>query len=417
MAFDCCQPLAAYGLLVLDAEAEMNADPLDDQGFLVLEGVLVRRLTRLNAVTRRSVVSEVPRIIDAARAERFTTAAIDKALADLDEQLARFSTNVVPRAARTVERAQQNMGALTKESTARVYQTETIAQNALFTPAAKAAESVQVAAPAPQPAPPAPPRSKPPSAEQVQPLPARQPVRFSNTATYSWTAEQTRWTTQDQIAMRALSDHQSLFMAQHFDQTLRDKARNIVARDYSLFADRPDLLAKRLKEGLVSMVEATDAYWQVVATTALNNARSYASLRWFSQNGIVAYQIEATLDSRTSAICRGLHGRVFPVAPAMESMDRMMQATSLDELDQISPMVRPNPAGGFQIGRGTPRFRFDAESALNISTPDLIDQGVMFPPFHFLCRSRIRPVFGDVRQVFAANNIIQFLPQEYRNAA
>ena len=88
-------------------------------------------------------------------------------------------------------------------------------------------------------------------------------------------------------------------MGKYFSETLVDKARNIITRDYSIYGDNPDKLKLRFKENMVAMVEATDSYWGTVATNALNHARSYSAIRTMSETGIIAYRIKAVLDSRT----------------------------------------------------------------------------------------------------------------------
>jgi hypothetical protein len=208
--------------------------------------------------------------------------------------------------------------------------------------------------------------------------------RVRTQMTFSWTPTVTKWSAADTATMNWLSRNGALFAGKYFDDNLVDKARKILTRDYSLYGDNLAKFKLRVKDGLVPFVEATDRYWEVVATNALNMARSYQAVWALNKTGVRGYRIKAVLDSRTTQICRALDGKEFLVQEAWPMFDGIANAQTIDELTEIKPMVKQNPDGTFSAN-GTV---FDADTP----STELARLGLMFPPFHWACRSTIQPL-------------------------
>lgn len=307
-------------------DEEQEADPQTDRGFLLLEGLLVSSLIASNLSYKRKTKAGINQTIG----QSLRLYELASVLSGISSMLSDTSKINAAQAAEIVTAAQVVIGRKTQASIAR-------------------------------------------------------------SITAPWLDAPIQWTDADTQAMQYLARNNALWMGKHFDDAQRAKAANIVTRDFSLFGDNPEKLATRIKEGLVSMVEATDAYWQTYATNALNYARSYSALRTFQKSGKSRYRIVAVLDSRTTTICRTLNGRVYEVEQALEHFDRVAQAQSVDELSRLHPFLKDEKdANGDRTGRHiygdelSPQYIDE-----NTPTERLVSAGIVAPPFHFNCRSRI----------------------------
>lgn len=181
-----------------------------------------------------------------------------------------------------------------------------------------------------------------------------------------------------------LTQNTDLLYAKYFNQNLSDKAREIIATTYAVYGHDTDLFIEKATKAMESIPNATDRYWQAVTTNGLNLARSYTLLSSMKANNIRGYRIVAVIDSRTTVICQALDGKEFLVSQALPMFDNIANATSIEELSQYKPMVTGDKDGNFYANGE----QFDA----NVSSDELARMGVMFPPFHWGCRSTIEPI-------------------------
>lgn len=200
---------------------------------------------------------------------------------------------------------------------------------------------------------------------------------------------------QDQLEIDALRRSSAMMMGTYLKETLPAKAQYAITQAYleGKGLSRDEKLAKvqaELQARFGSVADAPTNYWQTVAVNALNNARSYAQLQSFAGQNVVAYRIQVVQDSLTSNICQAMVGKIFPVEQALERYEQFFQATSLEEVSSIKPMVQGTSQAGFSINAG------GKQVPLDVSTSDsLIKAGCSCPPFHHHCRSGIAPVFGS----------------------
>lgn len=132
--------------------------------------------------------------------------------------------------------------------------------------------------------------------------------------------------------------------------------------DNLIFSTIKDVLHERLK---------TVPYWRVVANAAASRAYHYGVMKTAQTAGRRFYQYHAVLDSKTSDVCWALHGRVWPVADAVNLMDRIAEAEP-QEVKTLAPWLRYK----------------DIEPLL--SNPFAMDAlGVIIPPIHGNCRSTV----------------------------
>lgn len=183
------------------------------------------------------------------------------------------------------------------------------------------------------------------------------------------------------------------------------KARQIVAEGLEQGLGRDDIAADLEQAARHSLIERSPVYWEVVAGSFVAEGRSFAQMSSYAEAGVTRYIIEAVLDERTTEICRYLHGKAFEVGDALQRFDRLERMEQPEDIKRELPWVREgrDPETGTKLlyvnrdgGRATvaevARSGFgnrDDRGEFNrgLSTREMMDLGISFPPYHGLCRT------------------------------
>jgi len=110
-------------------------------------------------------------------------------------------------------------------------------------------------------------------------------------------------------------------------------------------------------------------------------------LNLFSQGTFENYVISAIIDTRTSHICLSMDGRIFTIEQGEEQMENVLTAKSSDELKEVAGWRKDLSEFGIE---GQDDFKRGPKSTAVSKT--LADAGMALPPYHFRCRSTIRPI-------------------------
>lgn len=114
--------------------------------------------------------------------------------------------------------------------------------------------------------------------------------------------------------------------------------------------------------------------FDLTANLTTSRLVSFGFLAEAREKGVTRYQLEATLDKRTSAVCLRLHGKTFEVEQAYGVIDKALRVTDPDELAGVHPWLR-----------GTKSTLHDLE---HMHEDQLLSKyGVLVPPFHPRCRT------------------------------
>lgn len=163
-------------------------------------------------------------------------------------------------------------------------------------------------------------------------------------------------------------------------------------------------ISSTLREKLAD-ASRSDAYWDLIASTFANRARTYANLSSYKEAMIEWFVFEAVLDERTSAVCRFMHGRRFRVERALRAYARSEKIGP--EVAQPWLQQGENVDGDrvlyYEDARGNRREVAIIEDsgegnvddtgafAAVLSDDALEKAGIMTPPLHGNCRSTILP--------------------------
>jgi hypothetical protein len=153
-------------------------------------------------------------------------------------------------------------------------------------------------------------------------------------------------------------------------------------------------------------------YWETVASNIANRSRTYASLVSYQEVNIQNYIFDAVLDEVTTPTCRFFHGRSFSVEVAVERFKEVEQSADPRAVVTLQPWVRvgkdeagteqlyiPEPNGGRTVIADVTRNAVgtaddQGEYKQRMSNMELAARGVVVPPLHGGCRSRIIPDFA-----------------------
>lgn len=119
------------------------------------------------------------------------------------------------------------------------------------------------------------------------------------------------------------------------------------------------------KEGRSSM------QWNTSVQT--NRLVSYGflaeALRW----NVQTYQLIATIDEKTTAFCRSIHGREYTITSAVDHLRRIFETNDPYQTKRNFPWPKS----------------LDEPEIQALSNEDMIRRGWHVPPFHTLCRTRM----------------------------
>lgn len=202
---------------------------------------------------------------------------------------------------------------------------------------------------------------------------------------------------------------QSSYFKDEFDQRRDDfsaKARQIVEDGLKRGASRHELGAQLERAMTAASINRSRAYCDVVSSAMMGRARSYGSLAAYEDLEIERYIFEAVLDEVTTPICRFMHGRFFSVERALTLQREVSETGNPEDVKYKMPWVRTGRddegnqqlyfkdkegkrvviADVVQNAQGTQER---GEYKQRLSDIELMAYGVMVPPLHGHCRSRI----------------------------
>lgn len=214
----------------------------------------------------------------------------------------------------------------------------------------------------------------------------------------------------DQRVLDHMVESQSLFVRNEYGRRSAQfsaKARRIVSEQLRAGIGSDGITEILHKE--MSSVGKTKSYWNVVAGTFVNRARTYGQLASYEEAGIPRFIFEAILDEVTTDQCATLHGRVFEVAAGLDRYRQVAESNDPESVIDLQPWIRvgkdpntggkimftQNRGGGRQIVGEIVESRVGKLDSVGkqrnvVSTSALQDViGAFMPPLHGRCRSTI----------------------------
>jgi len=136
----------------------------------------------------------------------------------------------------------------------------------------------------------------------------------------------------------------------------------------------------------------TDRQTKTIVQTAVQRVRNWAHISSLSQAEIEIARIVATLDARTTELCRELDGKLIRVGVAQKAIERLNKlepgefAIELYE-SEIGKAISKDPVNTIK--------QYLEPDGKTISD-SLVEMGRGFPPYHPNCRTRLEGVIEGI---------------------
>ncbi|WP_462102105.1 hypothetical protein [Campylobacter concisus] len=178
----------------------------------------------------------------------------------------------------------------------------------------------------------------------------------------------------DEIDIRAINAMRNNFywVGKEFNKDFSDRLKDIIESAFRGEVARSEL-AGRLKEEFASELKQSVRYFEGVSDHIISQNQNISTVNQARKYGVKYYKVVAVMDSRTSAICRSMNGRLIPAEHIERQCDNIMNAK-----DMASKKAAAVWAKAPYNGRS-----------------DKMDSNFGMPPYHFKCRTEIVPAWVD----------------------
>nr|DAT18920.1 MAG TPA: minor capsid protein [Caudoviricetes sp.] len=178
----------------------------------------------------------------------------------------------------------------------------------------------------------------------------------------------------DEIDIRAINAMRNNFywVGKEFNKGFTDRLKDIIESAFRGEVARSEL-AQRLKEEFASELKQSVRYFEGVSDHIISQNQNISTVNQARKYGVKYYKVVAVMDSRTSAICRSMNGRLIPAEHIERQCDNIMNAK-----DMASKKAAATWAKAPYNGRS-----------------DKMDSNFGMPPYHFRCRTEIVPAWVD----------------------
>ena len=178
----------------------------------------------------------------------------------------------------------------------------------------------------------------------------------------------------DEIDIMAINAMRNNFywVGKEFNKGFSDRLKDIIESAFRGEVARSEL-AERLKDEFASELKQSVRYFEGVSDHIISQNQNISTVNQARKYGVKYYKVVAVMDSRTSAICRSMNGRLIPAEHIERQCDNIMNAK-----DMASKKAAATWAKAPYNGRS-----------------DKMDSNFGMPPYHFRCRTEIVPAWVD----------------------
>lgn len=172
----------------------------------------------------------------------------------------------------------------------------------------------------------------------------------------------------DKEAMDWLEKHNVYWVRNYYDRQIQDKVTELGQKVIREGLSRRK--AAKLFQNAFNrrFQQESYRYWEGFSNHCVTRSREFGRVAAYERAGAKWLQVKAIIDHRTSSICRHMHNKVFSVADAKKTRNKMMQAQTPEDVLKIAPWMKPAQV----IGK--PATELPSYMSL--------------PPYHYSCRSR-----------------------------
>ena len=180
-------------------------------------------------------------------------------------------------------------------------------------------------------------------------------------------------TTANQPSVSFMQDYSLFWVESHYDRTVQDRIRRIGGEAIDEGLSRFRAGRRFADSTLGQQFSKSQSYWELLSNAVTTRTRELAHVDQFVESGIEEVMIDAVIDARTSCICQTLDQTRLPVSALAGYKEELLNLESPTEIKNASPWLS-----------------CDEIQRLKTNGPEaLVERGIISPPFHGHCRSRL----------------------------
>lgn len=132
-------------------------------------------------------------------------------------------------------------------------------------------------------------------------------------------------------------------------------------------------MTQALKDEFSAELKQGVSYFEGVGDHIISQNQNISTVNQARKYGVEFYKVEAIMDTKTSAICKSMHGRIIPAKHIQRQVDNITNAKNMAD-KKAAAVWRSEPF----IGKS-----------------DKLPSNFGMPPYHFRCRTELVPVWID----------------------
>lgn len=188
----------------------------------------------------------------------------------------------------------------------------------------------------------------------------------------------------DEMSIEWLQRNNLYWVGTYFDKHLSQSVADVVAggMQEGLGRDEIGKLLKGFFKEYPGVQVRPDQYWSGLAATSMNRSRVFSSVNGYREVGIRELQILAMGDERVCPICEQLDRKIVPIQRAATQVQQMLATDNPEDVKAIAPWLA-------------------ASEIADMSHEQIMNRGVILPPFHYSC-------FSDDTEVYSSRGWLKF---------
>lgn len=182
----------------------------------------------------------------------------------------------------------------------------------------------------------------------------------------------------DTIDKEAISSMRKGFywMGVEYNEALQKRLKDLIEKTFKGEIANEDIGAV-LRDEFGSLIGANESYFKGVAEHISLQSQNISRVMQGKKYGVQCYKVVAVMDSRTSEICRSMHGRIIPASHLENQAQKILSAKNMSQKKNAAIW----------------------QSKAYNGRSDKMSANFGLPPYHFRCRTEVVPVWIDEEEV------------------
>ena len=182
----------------------------------------------------------------------------------------------------------------------------------------------------------------------------------------------------DTVDKEALSSMRKGFywMGVEYNEALQTKLKDLIEKTFKGEIANDEIGAV-LRDEFGAIIGANESYFKGVAEHISLQSQNISRVMQGKKYGVKYYKVVAVMDSRTSEICRSMHGRIIPASHLENQAQKILSAKNMSQKKNAAIW----------------------QSKAYNGRSDKMSANFGLPPYHFRCRTEVVPVWIEEEEV------------------